>query len=181
MKVAPTALPGVLVLEPQVHADARGFFYESFNQRAFDAAVGPGFAFVQDNHARSVRDTVRGLHYQTAPHAQGKLVRAIAGEIYDVAVDLRPGSATFGRWIGMTLSAENRRQLWIPPGFAHGYCVISQSAEVLYKVTDYYAPECERTILWNDPELSIAWPLAGEPILSAKDRAGVRLREAIGG
>lgn len=178
MRFTPTALPGVLLVEPTVVSDARGYFFESFSQRAFDAAVGSGFTFVQDNHSRSVRNVVRGLHHQIAPRAQGKLVRVVSGEVFDVALDIRPGSPTRGRWTSAILSAENRRQLWIPPGFAHGFCVTSDAAEVLYKTTDYYAPECERTILWNDPDLAIPWPLAGEPIVSAKDRAGKRFRDA---
>jgi dTDP-4-dehydrorhamnose 3,5-epimerase len=169
VNVAPTA-------DPKVFGDQRGFFLESWNKRAF-AAAGIGAHFVQDNHSRSGRHVLRGLHYQLR-QAQGKLVRVIAGEIYDVAVDIRRASATFGRWVGERLSADNRRMLWIPPGFAHGFLVVSEAAEVLYKATDYYAPEHERTIAWNDPELAIAWPLTGTPILSAKDASGTRLRDA---
>ena len=176
MNVIPTAIPGVLVLEPKVFGDSRGFFLESWNERAF-AAAGISGRFVQDNHSRSGRNVLRGLHYQLR-QAQGKLVRVIAGEIYDVAVDIRRSSATFGRWVGERLSAENRRMIWVPPGFAHGFLVVSDAAEVLYKATDYYAPEHERTIVWNDPELAIAWPLAGSPVLSAKDAAGTRLSDA---
>jgi dTDP-4-dehydrorhamnose 3,5-epimerase len=176
VNVTPTAIPDVLVIEPKVFGDSRGFFLESWNQRAFSAA-GIRAGFVQDNHSRSARGVLRGLHYQLQ-QAQGKLVRVIAGEIYDVAVDIRRNSPTFGRWVGLSLSAENRRMMWVPPGFAHGFLVVSESAEVLYKATDYYAPEHERTIAWNDPELGIAWPLAGEPALSAKDAAGKRLRDA---
>jgi dTDP-4-dehydrorhamnose 3,5-epimerase len=176
VNVTPTALPDVLVLEPKVFGDQRGFFLESWNERAF-AVAGIRAHFVQDNHSRSGRGVLRGLHYQLQ-QAQGKLVRVIAGEIYDVAVDLRRGAPTFGRWVGLNLSAENRRMMWVPPGFAHGFLVVSDAAEVLYKATDYYAPEHERTIAWNDPELAIAWPLAGPPMLSAKDAAGKRLRDA---
>jgi dTDP-4-dehydrorhamnose 3,5-epimerase len=176
VNVTPTALRDVLVLEPKVFGDQRGFFLESWNERAF-AAAGIRAHFVQDNHSRSGRGVLRGLHYQRQ-QAQGKLVRVIAGEIYDVAVDLRRGAPTFGRWVGLNLSAENRRMMWVPPGFAHGFLVVSEAAEVLYKATDYYAPEHERTIAWNDPELAIAWPLAGPPVLSAKDAAGTRFRDA---
>jgi len=177
MKVTPTALPEVLVFEPQVFGDARGFFFESFNRRAFRAATGLDPEFVQDNHSRSARGVLRGLHYQIR-QPQGKLVRCIAGEVFDVAVDLRRFSPTFGRWAGVTLTAENKRMAWIPPGFGHGFLVLSEYAEFLYKTTDYYAPEHERSIAWNDPDIGIAWPLAGEPILSAKDKAGARLRDA---
>ena len=176
MNVVHTGLPDVLVLEPKVFGDARGFFLESWNAREF-AAAGIAAAFVQDNHSRSSRGVLRGLHYQVA-QAQGKLVRVIAGEVYDVAVDLRRASPAFGRWVGVALSADNRRMVWIPPGFAHGFLVVSEAAEVLYKATDYYAPEHERTIAWDDPELAIAWPLAGAPTLSARDRAGARFRDA---
>jgi dTDP-4-dehydrorhamnose 3,5-epimerase len=176
VKVTPTAVPDVLVLEPKVFSDQRGFFLESWNERAF-AAAGICARFVQDNHSRSGRNVLRGLHYQIR-QAQGKLVRAIAGEIYDVAVDVRRASPTFGRWVGERLSADNRRMLWVPPGFAHGFLVVSEVAEVLYKATDYYAPEHERTIAWNDPDLAISWPLAGPPVLSAKDAAGTRFRDA---
>jgi dTDP-4-dehydrorhamnose 3,5-epimerase len=176
VNVTPTTIPDVLVIEPKVFGDSRGFFLESWNQRAFSAA-GIRAAFVQDNHSRSARNVLRGLHYQLQ-QAQGKLVRVIAGEIYDVAVDIRRSAPTFGRWVGLALSAENRRMVWVPPGFAHGFLVVSEAAEVLYKATDYYAPEHERTIAWNDPELAIAWPLAGPPVLSAKDAAGKRLRDA---
>ena len=180
MRASPTTLPGVLLLEPEVFGDARGFFYESYNQRAFAQATGLSPAFVQDNHSRSARGVLRGLHYQVR-RPQGKLVRVTLGEAFDVAVDARRSSATFGRWFGAHLSAENKRQLWIPEGFAHGYVVLSEHAEFVYKTTDFYAPEHERCIVWNDPDIGIAWPLpAGtpEPLLSAKDRAGVRLRDA---
>lgn len=171
MKATPLAIPDVLLIEPRVFGDDRGFFYESFNQRAFAEATGVKLAFVQDNHSKSARNVLRGLHYQLAPKEQGKLVRVIAGEVFDVAVDIRGDSPTFGRWVGERLSAENCRQLWIPPGFAHGFLVLSASAEFLYKTTDYYAPECERSIAWNDPTLAIEWPLAGAPLVSAKDAA----------
>ena len=176
MNVATTAVPDVLRIEPRVFGDERGFFFESWNERAFAAAGIPAH-FVQDNHSRSGRNVLRGLHYQVR-QAQGKLVRVIAGEIYDVALDIRRGSATFGRWVGERLSADNRRMLWIPPGFAHGFLVLAEATEVHYKATDYYAPEHERTIAWDDPELGIPWPLAGEPVLSAKDVAGTRFRDA---
>ena len=178
MKVTPLSIPDALLIEPRVFGDDRGFFYESFNQQAFNAATGLDLAFVQDNHSKSACNVLRGLHYQSAPRAQGKLVRAVAGEVFDVAVDIRPGSATFGQWVGERLSAENRRQMWIPPGFAHGFLVLSESAEFLYKTTDYYAPECEGAILWNDPALAIDWPLQGDPLLSGKDVLAPVLRDA---
>lgn len=172
MKVTPTELPEVLILEPKVFGDERGFFMESFNQQAFDAAVGHPVQFVQDNHSRSACGVLRGLHYQRHPFAQGKLVRVTAGLIFDVAVDLRPGSKSFGRWIGVELSGENRRQLWVPPEFGHGFLVLSETADVLYKTTDYYRPEAEGCIHWNDPTLAIDWPLDGlVPRLSPKDAA----------
>ena len=177
MKVTPTSLPEVLVIEPQVFGDDRGFFYESFNERAFAKATGLDVRFVQDNHSRSARNVLRGLHYQIR-QPQGKLVRATVGEIYDVAVDIRRGSPSFGKWAGVALSASNRRILWVPAGFAHGFLVTSDYAEVQYKTTDYYAPEHERSIAWNDRDLAIRWPLAGEPALSAKDRAGLALKKA---
>jgi dTDP-4-dehydrorhamnose 3,5-epimerase len=177
MKVTPLAIPAILLIEPKVFGDERGFFYESFNQRAFNEATGLDVQFVQDNHSKSARGVLRGLHYQLPPAAQGKLVRAIAGEVFDVAVDIRPGSPTFGRWVGEVLSAENRRQLWIPAGFAHGFQVLSDSAEFLYKTTDYYAPQYERCIQWNDPDLAIPWPLKDAPELSAKDKAGFSFAE----
>ena len=170
MKLTPTALPDVLLIEPRVFSDGRGFFFESWNKRSL-AAAGLGADFVQDNHSRSVRNVLRGLHYQIE-HAQGKLVRVSSGEVFDVAVDLRKASPTFGRSVGMTLSAENKQMLWIPPGFAHGFLVLSEAAEFLYKTTDYWYPEHERTLLWNDPALGIVWPLAGAPALAAKDAAG---------
>jgi dTDP-4-dehydrorhamnose 3,5-epimerase len=180
MEVVPTELPEVLILQPKVFGDARGFFYESYNRRTFAKATGLPVDFVQDNHSRSARGVLRGLHYQIR-QPQGKLVRVTAGEVYDVAVDLRRSSPTFARWTGATLSADNKRQMWVPAGFAHGYLVLSEYVEFLYKATDFYAPEHERCIAWNDPDLGIAWPLpAGvqEPVLSAKDKTGVRLRDA---
>lgn len=173
MKVTPLAIPDVLRIEPKVFGDARGFFFESFNRRSFLEATGLDVDFVQDNHSRSVRHVLRGLHYQLPPRAQGKLVRVIAGEVFDVAVDIRPDSATFGAWTSDILSADNKRQLWIPPGFAHGFLVLSEVAEFLYKTTDYWAPEFERCIRWDDPRLNIAWPLSGVPQVSTKDAAGV--------
>ncbi len=177
MKITPTAISGVLLIEPKVFGDERGYFFESFNARAFAEAAGITAKFVQDNHSRSVRNTLRGLHYQIQ-QSQGKLVRAVAGEIFDVVVDLRRSSPSFGKWLGHRLSAENKMMVWIPPGFAHGFAVLSDYADFLYKTTDYWAPQHERTLLWNDAALAIAWPLAGEPILAAKDREGKRLAEA---
>ncbi|NEQ42726.1 MAG: dTDP-4-dehydrorhamnose 3,5-epimerase [Leptolyngbya sp. SIOISBB] len=178
MKVISTAIPEVLLLEPQVHGDHRGFFIESFNQQKFADKTGLERTFVQDNHSRSKGGILRGLHYQIQC-TQGKLLRVVAGEIFDVAVDIRRSSPTFGQWVGEVLSAENNRQLWVPEGFAHGFYVLSDSADVLYKTTNYYAPQHERTILWNDPDMAIAWPLAGqEPVLSAKDQQGDRFAAA---
>ena len=177
MKVVETSIPDVLIIEPKVFGDERGFFYESFNAAAFEAATGLKRQFVQDNHSKSQRGVLRGLHYQIQ-QPQGKLVRVVAGEVFDVAVDLRKSSPSFGRWFGTHLSAQNQRQLWIPEGFAHGFVVLSESAEFLYKTTDYYAPEHERSLLWNDPELGIQWPFDEAPQLSAKDQAGKLLRDA---
>ena len=181
MKVEPSAIPEVLLLEPKVFGDARGFFYESYNRRIFAQATGLEVEFVQDIHSRSSKNVLRGLHYQLR-HPQGKLVRVTAGEIWDVAVDLRRSSKSFGRWAAARLNAETRRMFWVPAGFAHGFIVLSEHAEVQYKATDYYAPEHERSLLWNDPAMGIAWPLAGEsavqPILSDKDRRGVPLASA---
>jgi len=171
-----TSLPGVYILEPRVFCDERGFFFESYNQRCM-ANVGIVENFVQDNHSSSSRNVLRGLHYQVK-HPQGKLVRVAEGEILDVAVDLRRSSASFGRWEGVRLSGENHRMLWIPAGFAHGFLVLSEKAQVLYKATDFYAPEYERTLLWNDPKLNIGWDLHSEPVVSAKDQRGVALRDA---
>lgn len=175
--VTPTALPEVLVLEPKVFGDDRGFFFESFNQRDFNAATGFEVQFVQDNHSRSVQGVLRGLHYQIQ-HPQGKLVRVTQGAVFDVAVDLRRSSVNFGKWVGVVLSADNRRQLWVPPGFAHGFVVTSDSAEFLYKTTDYWYPEFERSLLWCDPAVGIDWPLDSLPQLAAKDAAGKPLAEA---
>lgn len=171
MNVIDTAIPEVLVLEPKVFGDARGFFYESFNRQVFTNATGLNPDFVQDNHSRSLRGVLRGLHYQVN-QPQGKLVRVIAGEVFDVAVDLRKKSPTFGHWVGEYLSAENKRQMWIPAGFAHGFLVLSEYAELLYKATDYYAPQHERCIRWDDPTLDIQWPIGISPLLSAKDEQG---------
>jgi len=170
MKITPTEIPDVLLIEPQVFGDARGFFLESFNQRRWEEMTGLRTVFVQDNHSRSVRGVLRGLHYQLPPAEQGKLVRCVTGRIFDVAVDIRRDSPTFGRWVGRYLSADNFRQLWVPPGFAHGFLVVSERAEVLYKTTAYYAPEHDRSIRWDDPDLAIDWPLEGVPKLSDKDR-----------
>lgn len=179
MKLMPTAIAGLLIIEPRVFGDARGFFYESFNQQAFDAATGTQLHFVQDNHSRSAKGVLRGLHYQLAPRAQGKLVRVVRGAVFDVAVDLRQSSPTFGRWVGAELSEDNQRQLWIPPGFAHGFLTLSDSADFLYKTTDYYSPEHERCIAWDDPALGVQWPDLGlAPQLSAKDRQGRALGQA---
>jgi len=174
MKVTPTAIPDVLILEPKVFGDERGFFMESFNQRAFDEAVGRHVEFVQDNHSRSAKGVLRGLHYQLPPHAQGKLVRVVSGAVFDVAVDVRRSSATFGKWVGVELSALNHAQLWIPPGFAHGFLALSDLAEVLYKTTDYFAPQFDRSLLWCDAGLGISWPDIGRPpLLSTKDATGI--------
>ena len=179
MNIIPTALPEVLILEPKVFGDERGFFMESFNQQAFDAAVGHEVRFVQDNHSRSQRGVLRGLHYQLPPHAQGKLVRVTAGRVFDVAVDMRRSSASFGRWVGADLDAQSHRQMWIPPGFAHGFVVLSESADFLYKTTDYYAPTSEAAVRWNDPTLAVQWPELGmAPLLSAKDVAAPALADA---
>ena len=177
MKVIATALPEVLIIEPKVFGDARGFFFESFNQRAFNHASGLDVQFVQDNHSRSTKGVLRGLHYQIK-QPQGKLVRVAKGAVFDVAVDIRRESSNFGKWVGVELSEENNRQLWIPPGFAHGFLVLSDTADFLYKTTDYYAPEFERCLAWDDAEIGIGWPLAGvPPKVSAKDSAGHRLGE----
>ncbi|WP_339026177.1 dTDP-4-dehydrorhamnose 3,5-epimerase [Leclercia pneumoniae] len=169
MKVIKTKIPDVLIFEPKVFGDDRGFFFESFSQKVFEEAVGRKFNFVQDNHSKSAKGVLRGLHYQLEPHAQGKLVRCVAGEVFDVAVDIRKSSSTFGKWVGVNLSAENKRQLWIPEGFAHGFLVLSDVAEFVYKTTNYYHPECEKSLIWNDCSLNISWPLVEEPKLSAKD------------
>lgn len=176
MKATPTAIPDVLVIEPKVFGDARGFFFESFNARAFRDATGLDETFVQDNHSRSARGVLRGLHYQIR-QPQGKLVRVVRGAVFDVAVDLRRASPTFGRWAGVELSEDNHRQLWVPPGFAHGFVVLTESADFLYKTTDYYAPEHERCLKWDDPTVGIDWPLDVEPVLSAKDHDGKALAD----
>jgi dTDP-4-dehydrorhamnose 3,5-epimerase len=175
VNVLPTAIPDVLILEPRVFADDRGCFFESFNQRAFDAAVGRTVTFVQDNHSVSRKNVLRGLHCQD-PRPQGKLVRVVRGAVFDVAADIRPDSPTCGRWVGVELTAANRRQLWVPPGLAHGFLVLSEEAEFLYKTTDFYAPDCERCIVWNDPTLAIDWPLSGPPLLSPTDARGERFQ-----
>jgi len=170
MKVTPLDIGDILLIEPSVYGDDRGFFFESFHQARFNAAAGREIAFVQDNHSKSAKGVLRGLHYQIN-HPQGKLVRVVEGEVFDVAVDMRRSSSTFGKWIGEILSADNKRQLWIPPGFAHGFLVLSETAQFLYKTTDFYAPESERAVLWNDAVLNIRWPTASEPVLSPKDAA----------
>jgi dTDP-4-dehydrorhamnose 3,5-epimerase len=177
MNIIKTAIPDVLIIEPKVFGDERGFFFESFNQKFFEDAVGHPVNFVQDNHSKSSKGVLRGLHYQLAPHAQGKLVRCVAGEVFDVAVDIRKSSPTFGQWVGVNLSAENKRQFWIPEGFAHGFVTLSDGAEFLYKTTNYYAPMSERSICWNDADININWGIE-EPILSAKDLAGEYLMKA---
>lgn len=179
MRVTTTALSGVLILEPKVFGDDRGFFFESFNQRAFDTVAGAHTEFVQDNHSRSSKGVLRGLHYQTAPHAQGKLVRVARGSAFDVAVDIRRASATYGQWVGVTLDAKSQHQLWIPPGFAHGFMALEDDTHFLYKTTDYYARDCERAIVWNDPAIGIVWPDLGmAPLLAPKDAAAQSLAQA---
>ena len=171
-QATPTAIPDVLILHPKVFGDARGFFFESYNEQDFKQATGLKVEFVQDNHSRSAKGVLRGLHYQLPPHAQGKLVRCVRGAVFDVAVDIRKSSPTFGKWVGVELSEENHRQLWIPPGFAHGFVTLTDTADFLYKTTDYYAPVCDRGLLWNDPAIGIDWPDVGQsPLLSAKDVA----------
>jgi dTDP-4-dehydrorhamnose 3,5-epimerase len=177
MRVTPTEIADVLIVEPRVFADERGFFLESYNRRAFREATGIDVEFVQDNHSRSAKNVLRGLHYQIR-QPQGKLVRVTVGEVWDVAVDLRASSATFGKWVACTLDAKSARCLWIPAGFAHGFLVVSDAAEVQYKTTDYYAPEYERSLLWNDPALAIPWPLRGDPVMADKDRRGAPLASA---
>lgn len=173
-----TAIPDVILFEPQVFGDDRGFFFESFNERVFAEAVGDECRFVQDNHSRSSRGVLRGLHYQLPPHAQGKLVRVIAGEVFDVAVDIRPRSPTFGYWVGEILSEKNKRQLWVPPGFAHGFLTLSQTADFLYKTTSFYHPQSEQCIRWCDPDINIKWPLVHSISMSEKDKKGTLLRDA---
>jgi dTDP-4-dehydrorhamnose 3,5-epimerase len=177
MRGTPTAIPDVILLEPKVFGDDRGFFYESYNQKVFLEATGVDIHFVQDNHSKSSRNVLRGLHYQIQ-NPQGKLVRVTQGEVFDVAVDIRKGSKTYGQWVGVLLSAENKKQIWIPPGLAHGFLVLSETAEFLYKTTDYYSPAFERCIAWNDPDLAIEWPISGLPVLSGKDTTGQFLRDA---
>jgi len=178
MNIINTEIPEVFIFEPKVFGDARGFFFESFNQKIFEETVGRKVEFVQDNHSQSQKGVLRGLHYQLAPHAQGKLVRCVEGEVFDVAVDIRGSSATFGRWVGVVLSAENKRQLWIPEGFAHGFLTLSDKAQFLYKATNFYAPQSERSIIWNDPEIAIDWPNIDDIVLSAKDEQGLTLSTA---
>jgi dTDP-4-dehydrorhamnose 3,5-epimerase len=177
MNVVQTAIPDVLMIEPRVFGDARGFFLEGYNARGFRQATGLSVEFVQDNHSRSRRGVLRGLHYQVQ-QAQGKLVSVVCGAVFDVAVDIRRSSPGFGRWVGVEVSEDNHRQLWLPPGIAHGFLVLSERVDVFYKTTDYYAPEHERVILWNDPDIEIEWPLADEPLLSPKDQAGLPLKQA---
>jgi dTDP-4-dehydrorhamnose 3,5-epimerase len=179
MQITPLAIPDVLLIEPKVFGDARGFFFESFNQKAFNEATGTNHQFVQDNHSRSTKGVLRGLHYQLPPHAQGKLVRVVQGAAFDVAVDIRKSSPTFGQWVGELLSSDNHRQLWIPPGFAHGFLVLSESADFLYKTTSYYEPQSDRGLHWADPAIGIEWPQVDIPFeLSAKDQAAPLLRDA---
>ena len=177
MNITPTAIPDVFVIEPKVFGDERGFFFESFNHAKFEAAIGRQVKFVQDNHSKSAKNVLRGLHYQIQ-RAQGKLVRVVQGEVFDVAVDIRKDSPTFGRWVGEVLTADNNKQIWVPEGFAHGFLVLSDTAEFLYKTTDYYAPEFERSILWNDSAIDVKWPINGEPTLSAKDQQAKTLATA---
>ncbi|WP_375450210.1 dTDP-4-dehydrorhamnose 3,5-epimerase [uncultured Devosia sp.] len=177
MIASPLALPDVILFEPQAFKDDRGFFFESFNQQLFDKAVGRPVTFVQDNHSASCKDVLRGLHYQTAPSAQGKLVRVVRGAAFDVAIDIRDGSLTFGKWVGELLTGENRRQLWIPEGFAHGFLALEDHTEFLYKVTNFYDRNCDRSVRWDDPTIGIDWPLTGVPLLSAKDAAAPFLQE----
>lgn len=178
MKATPLDIPDVILFEPRVFGDERGFFFESFNQRQFDEAVGREVVFVQDNHSKSAKGVLRGLHYQLDPHAQGKLVRVVQGEVFDVAVDVRRSSPTFGQWVGATLTADNKRQLWVPEGFAHGFITLSETAEFLYKTTNFYAPESERAIIWNDPDIGIQWPTELKPQLSGKDSVAPGFRKA---
>ena len=179
MRVTETKIHSLLIIEPRVFGDERGFFFESYNEKVFNEATGVSPRFVQDNHSKSVKDILRGLHYQLPPRAQGKLVRVVQGEVFDVAVDIRKGSPTYGQWVGEVLSAENKKQLWIPPGFAHGFLTLSDTEEFLYKTTDYWSPEHERAIIWNDATLKIEWPLNGlEPMLAAKDAAAVAFSAA---
>lgn len=178
MKIIDTVISELKIIEPAVFGDVRGFFFESFNQAKFNQAVGYDVEFVQDNHSRSTKGVLRGLHYQLPPHPQGKLVRCVVGEVFDVAVDIRKSSPTFGQWVGVHLSAENKRQFWIPPGFAHGFLTLSEHAEFLYKTTDYWSKECEQAIVWNDPSIAIEWPeFDGQPLLSDKDQSAPQLAD----
>ncbi|MGY3944243.1 dTDP-4-dehydrorhamnose 3,5-epimerase [Aeromonas tecta] len=179
MNIIKTKIPDLFIIEPKVFGDERGFFFESFNQQQFESVIGRAVTFVQDNHSKSSRGVLRGLHYQLPPHAQGKLVRCVTGEVFDVAVDIRKSSPTFGQWVGVNLSAENKRQFWIPEGFAHGFVTLSDTAEFLYKTTAYYSPQCEASIRWNDIDIAIEWPLEFKPQLSSKDLQGVFLTDAI--
>ena len=182
MQATRLAIPDVMLIEPKVFGDTRGFFFESFNQRAFNDATGTNHQFVQDNHSRSTQGVLRGLHFQVSPKAQGKLVRVVRGAVFDVAVDIRPGSPTAGQWVGVELTEDSHRQLWIPPGLAHGFLVLSESADFVYKTTDYYSPQHERSLAWNDPQLAIAWPDLGRaPVLSGKDLAGLSLAAVLAG
>ena len=182
MQATRLAIPDVMLIEPKVFGDTRGFFFESFNQRAFNDATGTNHQFVQDNHSRSTQGVLRGLHFQVSPKAQGKLVRVVRGAVFDVAVDIRPGSPTAGQWVGVELTEDNHRQLWIPPGLAHGFLVLSESADFVYKTTDYYSPQHERSLAWNDPQLAIAWPDLGKaPVLSGKDLACLSLAAVLAG
>ncbi|MGL4766710.1 MAG: dTDP-4-dehydrorhamnose 3,5-epimerase [Formosimonas sp.] len=176
MKIIDTAIPDIKIIEPTVFGDERGFFFESFNQQQFNTAIGREVAFVQDNHSKSTQGVLRGLHYQRPPNAQGKLVRCVVGEVFDVAVDVRVGSPTYGQWVGANLSADNKRMMWIPEGFAHGFYTLSEVAEFLYKTTNYYAPESDTCVLWSDPAIGVEWPLMGEPTLSEKDKQGKLLQ-----
>lgn len=179
MKIIDTAISDIKIIEPKVFEDERGYFFESFNQKIFEAGIGREVKFVQDNHSKSSKGVLRGLHYQLPPHPQGKLVRVVQGEVFDVAVDIRKNSPSFGQWVGIHLSAENKKQFWIPEGFAHGFLTLSDTAEFLYKTTGFYAPDCDRSIRWDDEEIGIDWPLEGiAPIISAKDEAAKRFRDA---
>jgi dTDP-4-dehydrorhamnose 3,5-epimerase len=180
MNIINTKIPDVKIIEPTVFGDERGFFFESFNHAKFEAAIGRTINFVQDNHSKSVKGVLRGLHYQRPPNPQGKLVRCVVGEVFDVAVDVRVGSPTYGQWVGVHLSAENKRQLWVPEGFAHGFYTLSDEAEFLYKTTNYYAPESYTSVLWSDPAIGVEWPLVGEPILSEKDKSAKLLFDVVG-
>ena len=175
MKAISSTIPSVVLLEPKVFCDSRGYLFESFNQKTFEEAIGLSPRFVQENHSKSIKGVLRGLHFQLPPKAQGKLVRVIHGEIFDAVVDIRKDSPTFGQWLGEMLSADNKKLLWIPPGFAHGFLTLSETAEILYKATDFYAPECERCIAWNDPDIGIEWPLQSQPITSERDQCGLLL------